>query len=147
MPHPNLENLRRAVRGNRSSSQISSPTQTSSPSLSSNSSSPPAGCVVLIVILGLCIVAGLFVRTGNINIENKPSPEQVVYVGYVNTINLNLRTGPGTNYASIRWLPEGTKVTYLNQSQVIEGSTWTKVRVDSQEGWVNQKHLSWQTVK
>ena len=147
MPHPNLENLRRAVRGNRNPSPISSSPQTPSPSPSLDSSNLPAGCVVLIVILGLCIVAGLFVRNGNRNIENKPSPEQVVYIGYVNTINLNLRAGPGTNNASMRWLPEGTKVIYLNQSQVVEGSTWTKVRADSQEGWVNQKHLRWQTVK
>jgi uncharacterized protein YraI len=61
--------------------------------------------------------------------------------GYVNTTNLNFRAGPGIHYQVLRILPEGTPVLYLNETQYADRATWTKVRVGSQDGWVNQQHL------
>lgn len=145
MPHPNLQNLRRAVRGGTAPPPPrpapSPPPRPRPPSPSSNSG--PSGCLVLLGVgLVLLFVISLCVQTGKRNVNrNTANVAQTYRTGYVNTINLNLRSGPGSNYSVITILPQNTQIIYLNQSQNNDGTVWVKVRAGSQEGWASQKYL------
>lgn len=144
MPHPDLQNLRRAVRGGGTPPPKPTPPpppRPRPPSPSSNSG--PSGCLVLLGVgLVLILVMGLCLQTRKRNVNNNTaSVAQTYRTGYVNTINLNLREGPGTSYSVITTLPQNTQIFYLNQSQNNDGTMWVKVRVGSQEGWANQKYL------
>jgi hypothetical protein len=145
MPHPNLQNLRRAVRGGGAPPPPrpapSPPPKPRPPSPSSNSG--PSGCLVVLGVgLVLIFVMGLCVQTGKRNVNNGTTNVAQTYrTGYVNTINLNLRNGPGSSYSVITTLPQNTQIIYLNQSQNNDGTVWVKVRAGSQEGWANQKYL------
>ena len=55
------------------------------------------------------------------------------------TENLNLRKGAGTNYAIIKTLSKGQKLTILSRNDL-----WLKVKVGNQEGWV---HSDWVEIK
>ncbi|MGH8489806.1 MAG: TonB family protein [Gammaproteobacteria bacterium] len=61
---------------------------------------------------------------------------------YVNTLQLNLRSGPGTDYGIVTKLSQGDAVTWLERTQNHDGSTWVRVRAGAFEGWVNEKLLS-----
>jgi uncharacterized protein YgiM (DUF1202 family) len=65
--------------------------------------------------------------------------------GYVNAINLNLRSGPGSEYSKITTLHNGTAISCFNQAQSQKGDTWVRVSVDGTEGWVLQKFVSYQS--
>ncbi len=57
------------------------------------------------------------------------------------TGNVNVRRGPGKEYASIGNLDKGDIVTYLGASKKdYRGVTWYKVRVGGHEGWVSSKY-------
>lgn len=50
--------------------------------------------------------------------------------------NLNVRLGPGTNFAIAGKLPSGARVTLLEGPRFAEGLTWWKIRAASGlEGW------------
>ena len=92
--------------------------------------------MVLIFVIGLCV------HTGKRNVNNnKANVAQTYRTGYVSTINLNLREGPGAGYSVITTLPQNTQIIYLNQSRNNDGTIWVKVRAGSHEGWANQKYL------
>lgn len=57
------------------------------------------------------------------------------------TRDVNLRTGPGVAYGVMQVLSAGTEVEVLDETQEVDGGTWVKVRLDGQEGWMNQKFL------
>ncbi|MBA3946199.1 MAG: amidase [Herpetosiphonaceae bacterium] len=54
---------------------------------------------------------------------------------------LHVRANPGADQAVVAVLPHGASVTLLNESQVVDGSTWVKVQAGSTVGWVNQRFL------
>jgi uncharacterized protein YgiM (DUF1202 family) len=60
----------------------------------------------------------------------------------VNTLYLNVRSGPGTNYGRITKLSQGTIVNCYERTQSSDGGIWVKIHVGSVEGWVNQKLLT-----
>lgn len=51
---------------------------------------------------------------------------------------LNLRKGPGANYATINSIPQGSKIEVLDQNN----EEWWKVKYNNQEGYVAAKFLS-----
>lgn len=59
----------------------------------------------------------------------------------VSTMNLNLRSGPGVHYSVLMVLPQGTQVTAFDDTRYADRATWVRVRVGSQEGWLNQEYL------
>jgi uncharacterized protein YgiM (DUF1202 family) len=61
---------------------------------------------------------------------------------YVNTPQLNLRSGPGSEYSVITKLSQGGSVICFGTTQSRDGGVWVKVRAGSFEGWANQKLLS-----
>lgn len=67
-----------------------------------------------------------------------------VSTAYVNTKNLNLRSGAGANYSAVQTLPKGTQVAVADEQKLSDGNIWVRVRVGSLEGWVNKKFLSQQ---
>ena len=64
---------------------------------------------------------------------------------YITTGRVNIRKGAGTNYSSMTVLPNGTKTTYLNKEETINGVKWLYVSCvinnKSYTGWVSSKYL------
>lgn len=58
---------------------------------------------------------------------------------YINTNsqNLNMRSGPGTNYSVIASIPKGTHVEMIEY-----GSSWSKIRYGGKEGYVSTSYLA-----
>ena len=55
--------------------------------------------------------------------------------------NVNVRTGPGLDYASLGYLTEGDMVTYKGESRKdYRGVTWYKVNFGGRTGWVSSKY-------
>jgi len=61
---------------------------------------------------------------------------------FVSTLQLNVRTGPGSEYDIVSQLTYGSSVICYERSQSSDGGTWVKIRAGSVDGWVNQKLLS-----
>ena len=73
----------------------------------------------------------------NPSTSNEEIPTQTT-TKYVSTnAGLNLRKGPGTNYAVITTLPKNTAVTVYSTE-----NNWSKVKVNSMEGYVSNAYLS-----
>lgn len=59
------------------------------------------------------------------------------------TGNVNLRKGPGTNYAKVAMLPEGTRVNITGASRKVNGVTWYPIIVNNVgSGWVSGAFLT-----
>lgn len=57
------------------------------------------------------------------------------------TGNVNLRLGPGLEYAIFKTVDEGTTLTYLGQVSTDDrGVDWYEVYVDGQECWISSKY-------
>ena len=57
----------------------------------------------------------------------------------VTTANLKLRTGPAVSYTALRTMPQGTKLTVLDNSN----AGWAKVQTsDGQTGWSSKEFLT-----
>ncbi|MBE2224444.1 MAG: SH3 domain-containing protein [Anaerolineae bacterium] len=68
------------------------------------------------------------------------TPPAGTAVGVVNTGQLNLRSGPGTEYSVVASVFNGHVVQLLGRNTF---STWLKVRLfDGQEGWSNAKYIT-----
>lgn len=89
--------------------------------------------VLLVLVVNLCSQLGK--KTA------RPAPTISTQVAYVNSINLNLRSGPGVRYSVLKVLPQGTQVLVFDDRRYADHATWVRVKVGSQEGWVNQEHL------
>ena len=62
---------------------------------------------------------------------------------YVNAPQINLRTGPGTNYSEITKLSYGDVLGVIEAVSKDDGGTWIKVLTDEgRTGWLNQKFLT-----
>ncbi|MFE2860986.1 N-acetylmuramoyl-L-alanine amidase [Sphingobacterium multivorum] len=54
----------------------------------------------------------------------------------VNTSDLNLRSGPGTNFGVLKVLPRGTRVNVISSS-----GSWSNVEALGVKGWVSTQYL------
>jgi uncharacterized protein YraI len=61
--------------------------------------------------------------------------------GYVTTVALNLRVGPGIDQPIITVLDSGTLVLPTGQTQTMAGDVWVNMRVGDQTGWVSRALL------
>jgi N-acetylmuramoyl-L-alanine amidase len=65
--------------------------------------------------------------------------QTVVYTAVIDTGALNVRQGPGINYASTTTVYKGQTVTLLGRN---DNSSWAKIRtIGGQEGWVNASYI------
>jgi hypothetical protein len=130
------------------------------PDISPTDSSPsrPSGKyddVLLIAVLAMLIViTGIvlaFVRMNSELTEGTPNQRKtastagVGVVREVNAANVNIRSGPGINYAVVSVIPKGSRLIEIKgvSQQSADASTWIKVTTPNQEyeGWVNQKFI------
>jgi uncharacterized protein YraI len=61
---------------------------------------------------------------------------------FVNTLQLNIRNGPGPDYASLTKVPQGTPIRVLERRSVGEDALWARIEVQGISCWVNMKLLS-----
>ena len=72
-----------------------------------------------------------------------PAPATPIGKGEVTTSSLNVRSGPGTNFAVISTLAQGTVVNILQN----DGSGWLKVHVGAGDGYVSAQYVNLNTTK
>ncbi len=61
--------------------------------------------------------------------------------GYINTDDVNLRSGPGTNYSIVTSMDENTKLVFL--SETLYNSQWYNVRLENgKEGYVYSSYVT-----
>lgn len=100
---------------------------------------------VLILLCAVAIIAAISKTNKSTSLRQgllANNFNQPLVAKYVDIENLNLRTGPGISYGVITDLRVGTLVSLTGERQVIDNSIWVKVRVGTNEGWLNQKFLS-----
>ena len=83
--------------------------------------------LALLLSLGAALADGRALTPGSIAYVNNPNPAD----------RLNLRTGPGTRFASLGKYYNGTWVTVLD----VTGDGWAHVRTDVIEGYVRAEYL------
>lgn len=74
-----------------------------------------------------------------------PTPRPVTYqVAFVtNDDTLNVRSGPGVNFAVVGELdPQAAGVQITGDGRMVDGSTWVPVTAGSLRGWVNSRFLT-----
>ena len=54
---------------------------------------------------------------------------------------LRLRSGPGTNHAIMRIVPQGTRLGFTGVEQTVGGIVWARVRIDGREFWAAKQYL------
>jgi hypothetical protein len=108
---------------------------------SSSKSRPGVFAGVIFLIIALVGVAYFFSRRSS-GSQITDGSSSLPGVAYLNTEQLNVRNGPGSEYSAISKLPFGTRVSTLQRAQSADGGTWVKIRHDLVEGWVNEKLLS-----
>ncbi len=57
--------------------------------------------------------------------------------GTITADGLRIRSGPGTDYATVGSLEEGDRVTILDREKDDDGTTWGKIK----EGWISMKYV------
>lgn len=62
--------------------------------------------------------------------------------GRVNASKLNLRSGPGTNYSSVRMLSANTSIEILETVTGTDGKTWYKVQSGTDTGFLRSDYVS-----
>jgi len=81
-------------------------------------------------------VSGQYVRSVSATPAPGSSTTPSAKTAIVTASRLNVRSGPGTQYAVIGSLPNGTRVTVLEQR-----SGWWRVQAGSLKGWVASQYL------
>lgn len=85
-----------------------------------------------ISVIVVLLVASIFMATAVL-------AQTTVYTAVIDTGALNVRQGPGINYASTTIAYKGQTVTLLGRN---DNSSWAKVRtLSGQEGWVNVSYI------
>lgn len=93
-------------------------------------------------------LAGLVVLGTGAMIE-APKAEAMPHVYYeygaayvcTNYSNLNVRYGPGTNYAVYTSFPKGTPVYYMDEAYASNGVLWYQVTDGYSYGWVSSGYI------
>ncbi len=119
-----------------------STTATKTRTIPSPSAPFPVKGLVSVILAGLVLLLAInFCRQLGTRTPTQSSQSVTSRIASVNTLNLNLRAGPGVHYSVLAVLPQGTQVMAFGDTRYADRATWVRVRVGSQEGWVNQEHL------
>ncbi|HEX8353056.1 MAG TPA: SH3 domain-containing protein [Pyrinomonadaceae bacterium] len=108
---------------------------------------------ILLLLLGLC--ATLYLGSGWTNfmwrgagmtstVEASGQAGAVGTMREVNTVNLNMRSGPGTSHSVVATFPKKTRIVSYGETRTVEGVLWTQASTPDGRvrGWVNRKYLS-----
>ncbi len=86
---------------------------------------------------------------GYLAMEEEPKDEIIgntIFVDVPEYENLNLRSGPGTDYSILDKLRRGTELTILGVVKGSDGDQWFQVRTpDRKEGWVHSNYVTLQS--
>jgi|GEM_PF-7047357 uncharacterized protein YraI len=91
-----------------------------------------------IIISGLfltLIIGPVVVQAKTVAVSAVKAKSAVLYNGTVNADGLGVRSGPGTNYAKLKTLSRGEKISVLQ-----EKNGWS--RIASGQQWVSSKYIS-----
>jgi len=80
--------------------------------------------------------SGSYLKASSVS-QPAPAPAPVASSSMVTTANLNMRTGPGTGYSSVKIIPSGAKVTAYETKD-----GWIKVSYGGSTGWSSGKYLN-----
>lgn len=99
---------------------------------------------VLALVIGGALLLGLISLVKNFSPRRSSNSGSAESLGdaYINTLQLNLRRGPGKEYGVITRLTQGSSVSCLERSRNAHGEVWLRVRAGSSEGWVNEEYIS-----
>lgn len=111
--------------------------------------------VLKIVLFLLGLIPTIYIGSGLISSIRRGTPvtpavnnpTQTGIVGTmreVNTINLNMRSGPGPNYSVVATFPKHSRIVSYGETRNVDGELWTQASTpDGQtRGWVKRKFLS-----
>jgi SH3-like domain-containing protein len=109
---------------------------------------PIIGCLLVIaIILAIIYGVGKQFETTTTNTRTIDDPQQTRTVGTmreVNTINLNMRSGPGSGYSVVATFPKQSRLVSYGETITVGSELWIQASTpDGQtRGWVNRKYLS-----
>jgi TonB family protein len=107
---------------------------------SSSTSEGNVGGLLGCALIGLVILGGIAMLLDSQ--RTRPAPTASVTRASVAAVKLNLRAGPGMNYAIVDHLVNGDVVDCLERRDGTNGTIWVRVRAGSREGWVTEKYLT-----
>ena len=116
------------------------------------SGSSSSGCLAPL-ILAVVVIGGIYFGLGWISSQmNNERGESnstgrnntVGTLKRVNTINLNMRSGPGEEYPIVKVFPQDSRIVSYGETRQVGKTTWTQASTDNGQirGWVNSKYLS-----
>ncbi len=95
---------------------------------------------VLAWLLAVALAAGLFLQFGAVSQAFTPK------TGVLTGVNVNVRTGPGTEYSKITQVSTGQQVTIVDEATATTGNLWYKVQFTkngkSYEGYIYAIYVS-----
>ena len=105
-------------------------------------------CAQIALAMGIVPPASLSIPSSLVNVSTRLTTQPIVEqrdsheVLYVNAQELNVRSGPGTEYGVLTKLSQGKSVLALERSESQDQGLWVKIRTGALEGWVNHKHVT-----
>lgn len=81
-------------------------------------------------------------NNNNSNSSDNTSSDTMSIAAVVNCDALNMRSGAGTNYSVVTTLSKNTAVTITGEAKDSNGTTWYKITVGSQKGYVHSSYLT-----
>jgi cell wall-associated NlpC family hydrolase len=93
-----------------------------------------------IQILSCVIFSLIFMGIGSIAYADTANADTVHYYGVVKEGPLNVRSGPGTSYAALGKISEGTKIT-VTSTTVVNDVKWYRFSYQSKSGYVCGKYV------
>lgn len=86
---------------------------------------------------GTAIVLAMLIVINTCLIYIRPSMESYAYTersATINASNLNVRSGPGTNYSVVTKLSQGAAVTVIGEKKASDGALWYQIRFSGSGG-------------
>lgn len=114
-----------------------------------------ANPAILILLFLSGVVGVIYIGSGVINFTKTDAtsspainnPSQAGAVGTmreVNTLNLNMRSGPGGNSSVVATFPKKSRIVSFGETRTVDGELWTQASTPDgrTRGWVNRKFLT-----
>lgn len=115
-------------------------------SKSSTSTDRPGALIGVVIFIGILVSILFGLKTNNqskiTNTVTTSTPNQLGEPFYVNTKELNVRSGSGIEYSVTSKLYYGQAVVGLDTAISSNGKAWIHITTDTVNGWVNKSLLS-----
>ena len=130
-------------------SQIQAQRSTGSQSTYVPTARQDRGCLIAIAIIVAIVVVAYIIIVINkqSRMSSQPAPQQGQTVGTmrsVTAVQLNMRSGPGTQYPVVRVFKQNERIVTIGESQNVNGEQWIQASTpDGQtRGWITRKFLA-----